>query len=397
MSSSERSARSLPPVVRKLGIVSFFNDLASEMVYPLLPALVTVRLGGTAVALGALDGLAEGASALAKLVSGRLSDRTGRRRGLVIVGYCLAGIARPVMGLAGTAWQVVGLRGADRLGKGLRNPPRDAVIADATASALRGRAFGFHRAMDHAGAVAGPLVAWVLIAGMSMEPAEVIVWSVIPGVVAVGIVTWALTRWRRDGEPMVASTDEAVTPSRNGRLVFGLILAFAFARMPETLLLLRLQDLGVSVALVPILWALLHVVRSSSSYPGGWLSDHIGPRSTMALGWMLYALVSVGLAWSSHALSAVGWFMLFGLVAGATEGPERSFVSAAGTRSRSGSRFGLYHAGVGVAALPGSLALGVVYEHASASVALMASGALALVLALTAWSAPPLLDGSNRS
>ncbi len=397
MSSSERSARSLPPVVRKLGIVSFFNDLASEMVYPLLPALVTVRLGGTAVALGALDGLAEGASALAKLVSGRLSDRTGRRRGLVIVGYCLAGIARPVMGLAGTAWQVVGLRGADRLGKGLRNPPRDAVIADATASALRGRAFGFHRAMDHAGAVAGPLVAWVLIAGMSMEPAEVIVWSVIPGVVAVGIVTWALTRWRRDGEPMVASTDEAVTPSRNGRLVFGLILAFAFARMPETLLLLRLQDLGVSVALVPILWALLHVVRSSSSYPGGWLSDHIGPRSTMALGWMLYALVSVGLAWSSHALSAVGWFMLFGLVAGATEGPERSFVSAAGTRSRSGSRFGLYHAGVGVAALPGSLALGVVYEHASASVALMASGALALVLALTAWSAPPLLEGSNRS
>ncbi len=397
MSSSERSARSLPPVVRKLGIVSFFNDLASEMVYPLLPALVTVRLGGTAVALGALDGLAEGASALAKLVSGRLSDRMGRRRGLVIVGYCLAGIARPVMGLAGTAWQVVGLRGADRLGKGLRNPPRDAVIADATASALRGRAFGFHRAMDHAGAVAGPLVAWVLIAGVSMEPAEVIVWSVIPGVVAVGIVTWALTRWRRDGEPMVASTDESVTPSRNGRLVFGLILAFAFARMPETLLLLRLQDLGVSVALVPILWALLHVVRSSSSYPGGWLSDHIGPRSTMALGWMLYALVSVGLAWSSHALSAVGWFMLFGLVAGATEGPERSFVSAAGTRSRSGSRFGLYHAGVGVAALPGSLALGVVYEHASASVALMASGALALVLALTAWSAPPLLEGSNRS
>jgi MFS family permease len=397
MSSTDRSARSLPPVVRHLGIVSFFNDLASEMVYPLLPALVTARLGGTAVALGALDGIAEAASAAAKLFSGRLADHPGRRRGLVVIGYGVAGIARPVMGLAGAAWHVVGLRGADRLGKGLRNPPRDTVIADATVVAQRGRAFGFHRAMDHAGAVAGPLVAWALIAGASMEPADVIVWSVIPGIVAVGVVTWALTHLRPAGESTVDQTDEVVPPSGGGRLVFGLILAFAFARMPETLLLLRLQDLGVSVALVPVLWSLLHVVRSSASYPGGWLSDRIGPRSTMALGWLLYALVSAGLAWSSTALTAAAWFMVFGLVAGATEGPERSFVSAAGARSRRGSRFGLYHAGVGLAALPGSLALGVVYEMAEASVALVASGALALVLALTAWGAPPSLGRRYRT
>jgi MFS family permease len=384
----------LPPIVRRLGVVSFFNDFASEMVYPLLPALITARLGGTAVALGALDGVAEGVSAVAKLVSGRLADRPGHRRVLVVVGYALAAVARPAMGVAVAAWQVVGLRGTDRLGKGVRSPARDTVIADSTERASRGRAFGFHRGMDHAGAVVGPLVAWVLIAQGGLQPDRVIVWSVVPGVLAVAVVAWAMSRVRSGSIPTDARTDAAVSRAGGSRFVFGLVVAFAFARMPETLMLLRLQDVGMSVALVPLVWSALHVVRAAASYPGGWLSDRIGPRATMALGWMVYAFVCAGLALSDDPLTAAAWFAVFGLVAGATEGPERAFVAGAGAGGRRGSRFGVYHASVGVAALPGSLLLGGVYEMVQGPAALGASGGLTAVLALLAI---PSADASGAA
>jgi MFS family permease len=378
----------LPPIVRRLGVVSFFNDFASEMVYPLLPALITARLGGTAVALGALDGVAEGVSAVAKLVSGRLADRPGHRRVLVVLGYALAAVARPAMGAALAAWQVVGLRGTERLGKGMRSPARDTVIADSTERASRGRAFGFHRGMDHAGAVVGPLVAWALIAQGGMEPDWVIVWSVVPGVLAVAVVTWAMSRLTSGAIATDAGANAVVSRAGGSRFVFGLVVAFAFARMPETLMLLRLQDVGMSVAAVPLVWSALHVIRSAASYPGGWLSDRIGPRATMALGWMVYAVVCAGLALSDDPLTAAAWFAVFGLVAGATEGPERAFVASAGASGRRGSRFGVYHASVGVAALPGSLLLGGVYEMVQGPAALGASGGLTVVLALLAALGP---------
>ena len=386
MSRQGRRARSLPPVVRRLGIVSFFNDFASEMVYPLLPALVTATLGGTAVSLGALDGVAEAASAVAKLGSGVAADRPRRRRLLVIGGYAIAAVVRPVMGLAGAAWQVIALRGTDRLGKGVRTPARDAVIADSTDQDMQGRAFGYHRAMDHAGAVVGPLVAWVLVARLAMGPDEVIAWSLVPGLLAVAAVTWALTG--RHAIPMAPAAPTTPGPvvaqASDTRTVFGLIVAYAFARMPETLLLLRLQDVGVRLALVPVLWALLHVVRTGASYPGGWLSDVVGPRRTMALGWILYAGVCIGMGWGGSEEHVVLWFLAFGLVAGVTESPERSFVSRAGSRGRRGSRFGVYHASVGLVALPGSLLLGWIYTKAGGPEALTVSGAVAAVLGVAA-------------
>ena len=294
MTSSPGSARSLPRVVRQLGVVSFFNDLASEMVYPLLPALVTARLGGGALALGALDGIADAVAAVVKLVSGWLAEQRSRRRPLVVGGYAVATAVRPLMGLAGAAWQVIALRAVDRLGKGVRNPPRDAAIADASPGEMRGRAFGFHRAMDHAGAMLGPLVAWALIAGAGATPADVFVWSVVPGVVAVLVVAWAMKGVGGTG--------------KGGGYLFGLIVAFSFARLPETLMLLRLHDLGMTVALVPLVWAALHVVRSLMSYPGGWLSDHLGARPTMLIGWAVYAVVCGGLSTAPTAAVAAGWF-----------------------------------------------------------------------------------------
>jgi MFS family permease len=387
MSDLDRRRR-LPSVVRRLGVVSFFNDFASEMVYPLLPALVTTRLGGTAVALGALDGVAEAVAAVAKVVSGRVADRPRWRRALVLGGYAVAAVVRPAMGLAGAAWQVIGLRGSDRLGKGVRTPARDVIIADAAPHDMRGRAFGYHRSMDHAGAVVGPLGAWMLVSLAGLGPAEVIGWSIVPGVVAVLVVGWALAGHGAavPDTAAVAVAERASAPPRDARLVFGLIVAYAFVRMPETLLLLRLQDVGIPLATIPLLWAALHVVRSAASYPGGWLADVVGSRRTMALGWLTYAVVCAGLAWSEHLGASAAWFLVFGLVAGATEGPERSFVTAAGGVSRRGSRFGAYHAGVGLAALPGAVLLGGLYAAVGGGVALLASGAAAVALAAVAWS-----------
>lgn len=378
---------SLPPVVKKLGVVSFFNDLASEMVYPLLPHLVTAKLGAPALALGALDGIADAVSAAVKLASGRLADRTKLRGPLVIGGYCIAAVVRPCMGWASAAWQVIALRATDRLGKGVRNPPRDAVIADATDTALRGRAFGFHRAMDHAGAVVGPLIAWLMIASIGMDPTDVITWSIVPGLLAATVATVAM---RGLALPVPSSEIETSAPPEQmvtaapSRLTLVLIVLFAFSRVPETLFLLRLQDLGVTVALIPIAWALLHVVRSVGSYPGGWLSDRFGTRLTMIAGWTVYATVCAGFGMSESTLTAGLWFLGLGLATALTESPERAFV-AASAPIRRGTRFGIYHALVGLAALPSGLMFGLIYTKSGGALTVLISAALSIMLAVAGF------------
>jgi MFS family permease len=375
----------LPPIVRQFGLVSFLNDLASEMVYPLLPALVTAGLGGSALALGALDGIAEAVAAGAKLAAGRLADTVRRRRPLVVWGYAVAAIARPAMAQATAAWHVIALRSADRAGKGMRNPPRDAVIADASAPEIRGRAFGFHRAMDHAGAVAGPLIAWIMLSAAGMTPPQVIAWSIVPGALAVALVAWTTRQLGRTGSNGAGASDlqlgddEKTQQQPGSRALLGLILLFALARFPETLLLLRVQDLGIAVTLVPALWGALHVVRSSGSYAGGWLSDRIGPRLAMLLGWVSYATLCFGLAAATGPLMATVWFLGLGVVAILTESPERAVV-AGYTAHRRGTRFGIYHAAVGVAGLLGGLAFGAIYMAAGAASALVVSGAVTLVV-----------------
>jgi MFS family permease len=385
----------LPPLVRGLGAVSLLNDLASEMMYPLLPALLTRGLGAGAFALGALDGVADAVAAGVKVAAGWLADRPGWRKPLVLWGYAAAAVTRPVMGWAGTAWQVVALRAADRVGKGARTPPRDALIADAVDPAWRGRAFGFHRAMDHAGAMVGPLVATGLIAGLAFTPRDVILWSAVPGLLAVGVAVWVLRGATRGDEGRRATKrdagDDAPEPAATppGGLV-ALVLLFAFLRLPEALLLLRLQDVGVPLALVPLLWAALHVVRSAASYPGGWVADRAGPARTMLLGWGIYALACAGMAAADGPAGAALWFLLFGLVAATTEAPERALVAAWGGRRARGRGFGLYHAGLGFAALPGGLALGGLYQAQGAPVALGLSAAAALGLVLAGlWAGRP--------
>jgi MFS family permease len=361
------------------GLVSLFNDFASEMIYPLLPAFVTVVLGGGALSLGALDGAAEFAASFVKYGAGRLADAPRRRGGLIILGYLVAVLVRPVIALTGAAWQVIGLRVTDRVGKGIRTPPRDALIADVTPSALLGRAFGFQRGLDHAGAVLGPLVAWWLLSRGTLDIRGVIAASWIPGVLVLVLAIWAVGDGRRrQGTVAVTAESRPVpsppVPSRPLPPALLAICAFYLLRMPETLLLLRTQQLGVSVSSVLLLWAALHVVRSFTSFLGGTLSDRIGPLRTMWLGWVCYAAIAVGFALEGSAAAAWGLFLVLGTVAGLTESPERAIVSRL-AGARQGTGFGAYHAATGLAALAGGLLLGALYQSRGAPRAFLVSAA----------------------
>jgi MFS family permease len=388
----------IPPAVKGLSLVSLFNDFASEMVYPLLPAFVTRTLGGGPLVLGILDGAAELTSSVVKWVSGRLADQPGWRQPLILWGYATAVLVRPLISVANSAWQVVGFRVIDRLGKGIRTPARDALIAEITPSALRGRAFGFHRGADHFGAVLGSLAAWFLLSRGS-DVRSVIGWSVLPGVVAF-VVLAVVLRGRKEGRrgSGKAGTQEAwkgVTgeleplpsfpPSRLPSFwppVLALT-ALTFFRLPETLLILRLQERGVAVAAIPLVWAGLHVVRSVSSYPGGWLSDQLGPRRVVASGGVLFASAAFALGAALGPAEAIGVFLVLGLVAGLTESGERAVVARLAP-VRTGRGFGSYHALVGAAALPAGLAFGALYQSGSGRTALWASGG-GMLLAVILW------------
>jgi len=379
----------LPRQVKLFGAVSLLNDFASEMVYPLLPAFVTGVLGGGAAALGALDGAADAAAAFVKLIAGRLADRPERRGPLIVIGYFVAAAVRPIIAVTAAAWQVIGLRVIDRLGKGLRTPPRDALIGDVTPAPLVGRAFGLQRGLDHVGAVIGPLIAWWMLS-TGADVRKVIVASLIPGVLVLVLAIWAARG--AEGRRGAANDlrPEGSPPSAAFRRPSPPVIAIAIfylIRMPETLMILRAQRLGIAVAVVPLLWAALHVVRSSTSFVGGALSDRIGPSRTMWIGWLSYVVLAGGMALAATPLAAWLVFLALGVVAGLTESPERALVSAA-TGGHRGSGFGVYHALTGVAALVGGIALGLVFQRISGATAFLvsAAGALGLVILWPFWS-----------
>jgi MFS family permease len=377
-------ATRLPPAVKGLSLVSLFNDFASEMVYPLLPAFVTGTLGGGAALLGLLDGAADLTSAVLKVASGRLADRPRWRGPLILIGYLTAVLVRPLIAVSSAAWQVVGFRVIDRVGKGIRTPPRDALIAGVTPPPLRGRAFGFHRGADHFGAVLGSLAAWYFLT-RGFDVRRVIGWSVVPGLLAF-VLLGVVLRAVRMPAPVALPAAAAAPADAGGRVFWVPLLALTgltFFRLPEALLLLRLQDTGVAVALVPLVWAGLHVVRSATSYPGGWLADRLGPRATVAAGGLVFAAVAAVLGMALTPSAAVVTFLALGFVAGLTESAERAMVARL-SPVRTGRGFGVYHALTGATALPAGLIFGWIYQSASGPAALAAS-ALGMAAAVVVW------------
>ena len=383
----------LPATVKGLAAVSFFNDIASEMVYPLLPAFLVGTLGAGAEVLGALDGAAELTSAILKWFSGRLSDRTGWRKPLILIGYGTAVLIRPLIAFAGTAWEVVGFRVLDRVGKGLRTAPRDAMLAESAPKEMHGRAFGFHRGADHLGAMLGSLAAWWALSA-HFRVTQVIGWSVVPGLVAVAVLAAVIKGGGSRVEGAARQDHDDPSPSTlNLRVSTPILLLalFAMCRLPEALILLRLQGLGVPVALIPLAWAGLHVVRSTMSYPAGHLGDRIGPERLIGAGAALFALCFCLLGKPLPPAWAVAVFLLFGLFAPLTEPAERALVARLSPATL-GKGFGVYHALTGLAALPAGLMFGWIYQRHGANDAFWLSGALVGVVGLV-WMLWPRLRG----
>ncbi|HEU4643457.1 MAG TPA: MFS transporter [Gemmatimonadaceae bacterium] len=365
-----------------LSVVSFFTDVSSEMIYPLLPVFLSVVLHASASAIGVVEGAAESTAALLKLASGWWSDRVRRRKPLVVAGYSLASLARPLVAVATSVGQVVAIRVCDRIGKGLRTSPRDALIADSVHPSIRGRAFGFHRASDHAGAVVGPLIAFAVLRWENAPLRHVFWLAAIPGVIAVVVLLVAVRDVPREPArpaPSVACADGASPLGTRFWAYLGVLLLFTLGNSTDAFLLLRATQLGVPAALAPILWAMLHVVKSASSTPGGALSDRIGRKPLIVAGWLLYGVVYLLFGRASAAWQAWALFAVYGVYFGLTEGVEKALVTDLVPATRRGAAFGWYNLAIGVGALPASLIFGAIWDRAGARAAFTFGAAIALV------------------
>jgi MFS family permease len=382
----------LPFLVRGFAAVSALNDTASEMVYPLLPAVVVGTLGGNAAMLGTLDGASALADALTRLVASRFADRPHRNR-LVFGGYAVAAAARPVMGLVGAGGLVIGLRVADRVGKGSRSPARDAMIAQAVPADHRGRAFGFQRAWDHAGAMFGGLLGWVLLQFFHLVPRHVLLWSAVPGLAMLTMLAVTLRRApapavRRAPPPPAAdgAIDARDHPPLSHFWLPVLALALVLAsRLPETLLLLHLQRRGIAIALIPLLWSALHVVRSSVAYPAGRVVDRLGERWTVAAAALLAVVGAVAFAYAASRWWLIASFLVVGAVAAVSEPAERTLVARLAPRGF-GRAYGKAQGVIGLAALAAGLGFGVLVDRIDTRVALLVSAAASSV-AMVLWVA----------
>jgi dipeptide/tripeptide permease len=388
--SNAGPARSLPPLVILLSVVSLLNDAASEMITPLLPIVVTATLGGGPLVVGIIEGAAESVSSLLKLYSGWLADRGFGHRRLVIGGYLLSNVARPLIGLAGTWPAVFGLRFLDRAGKGIRTAPRDALIAGAVDAGRRGRAFGFHRAMDHAGAIVGPLLAWPLLAaGLSVE--AVFLWSAVPGALVILTLFAALPR-----QAAPASPPPAAWPRWRGidARLRGLVLAAAaltLSTVPEAFLVVWVTQHGVDVLWVPLLWSLAHVVKVTVAYAAGVASDGIGRMAVVIAGWgvrvaVLAAIAACDMGGDAGSVTACALFLAHAGALASTEAAERALIGDCAPAAQKATAFGAYHLVCGLLALPGAALFGGLWEVVGASAAFAAASlgtalaALALLL-----------------
>jgi len=377
-------SRGLTRNVVILGFVSLLNDGASEMIYPLLPAFLTAVLGAGPEVLGAVEGIAEATASLLKLYSGYLSDKVKQRKGWIIAGYSISNVIRPVIAFS-TSWiHVLALRFSDRVGKGLRTSPRDAIIADSTPAEFRGKAYGFHRAMDHGGAIIGPLTATALLLVYHDNIKTIFLLSFIPGLLAVFTLIFGLKEKQAEG-PRVAHPatfnfrTSWVEMSTGFRKYLGIILVFTIGNSTDAFLLLRAQQLGVPVTLLPTIWVVLHIVKMGFSVPGGIISDSIGRKKVIVTGWIVYALVYAGFGMASQHWHAWALFAVYGIYFGLTEGVEKALVADFAPTHLRGSAFGLYHMTIGIGAFPASLLFGLVWQKLGSTAAFAMGAGIALV------------------
>ncbi|MDE3010048.1 MAG: MFS transporter [Pseudomonadota bacterium] len=388
----------MPHTIYLLSLVSFFNDVASDMVIPLLPLLLAGPAGGGALALGVIEGSADAVASMMRLWSGRRSDRSGgQRKPLALAGYALSNLVRPLLGLMPTWWGMLALRAVDRVGKGVRSAPRDALLADLVPAARRGAAFGVHRAFDNAGAVLGALAAAWVLSFPGADVRAVVLWSALPGVIAVLLLAFAV---REPGHAKTLAAgacagtgaqqeapgvDVLAAPPPALRAYLRALLLFALSRASETFIVLRGHELGMAPASLLVLWAGLNAAKALTAHLGGGWADGHGRLQVLRLSWAGNVATAAALAWAPGALALCVVSLLGSLPVGLGEGAERAHVADLAPATQRGTAYGWYNLTTGVAAIPAGLVFGGLWQYAGAPVAFCAA---AVIGGLALWLLP---------
>jgi MFS family permease len=395
--------RRLPATVVGLGLVSLFTDLSSEAIFPLLPAFL-VTLGASNASIGVIEGAADLVANVLKYLTGRVADRRARLKPLVLAGYGLSTVVRPLVAFALAPWHVLAARVVDRVGKGIRTAPRDALIGAAADPSMRAQAYGFHRAMDHLGAALGTVLAlgllWLFGARTGAASPEVMrsvfLWAGVPGLLAMIALAWTpeAPRPGPTGAPAAAparETPRAGLPPQLRKALVPLTL-FAFANATDAFLLVKAARLGAPPAAAPLLWLALHVIKASLGTAGGRLADARGKRNALVAGWCVYAVLwaSIGLVETLPALFVLT--ALYGTSHGLVEGAERGLIADLADGRARGTAFGAYNMVIGLAALVASAGFGLVWDRWGSGPAFAGSAgfavAAAVALVLLVPSAP---------
>lgn len=381
-----KNLQSLPRTVWLIGLISFVNDAASEMLYPLMPLyLATVLMAGPKT-LGLIEGVAEASSSIFKLVSGVIVDRSKKTKPWIVIGYFLAGIGRPLIAFANSWAWVLCIRFTDRIGKGLRSSPRDALLAESVAPNHRGLTFGLHRSMDNAGAVFGPLMAAFLLS-QQVPLKDIFLWAIVPGVIAVSL---ALCLREPPREKVVVESFswslEGLPPDfKRYILVAGI---FALANSSDMFLLLRARELGVPQEQIPLLWATVSLITTVFGTPLSALSDKFSRKNLILIAWLAFAFFYMAMSFAGITLLMLcGLFAIYGLFKAATEGVEKALVADLAPKGMAGTAFGWFNLITGLMLLPASLLFGWLYESFSPQYAFLFSGSCAALafLLLAFW------------
>lgn len=381
--TQEKKILGFPENIFYLGLVSFFTDFSSEMIYPLLPVFLTGVLKAPISFVGIVEGVAESTASILKLFFGWISDKYNKRKIFVSTGYTISSIIRPLVTFAVYPWHVLFIRFADRVGKGIRTAPRDALIADTCNEFEKGKAFGFNRTMDHAGAVIGPLVAFILLKYLTGDYRIVFGLSFIPAIIVIFIVLFLVRERKREIE--CASNGVKLSLKlfeKNFKVYLFIIFLFTLGNSSDAFLILRASKLGVPGELLPVMWIVLHLVKMASSTPGGSLSDKLGRKKIIVSGWIIYSLTYLGFALVKAPLHIWILFAFYGFFFGLTEAAEKAFVCDLVKPELRGSAYGMYNFVIGIGALPSSVIMGLLWQRFNVLTAFSFGACLACVSAV---------------
>jgi len=373
----------IPKNVLVLGLVSFLTDASSDMIYPVLPLFLSDVLGSSTLFIGLIEGVAESTASILKIFSGWLSDKLGKRKFLVGLGYGLSAVGKPVLSIATAGWHVLMLRFVDRFGKGVRTSPRDALIADSSPEERRGLSYGFHRAMDSAGAVVGPLLAFLFLPLVNKNYRILFLIASVPAMLAVLILILFVKERKRLKEKVTRLAKPGLSRFDPKFKIFLLgATIFTLGNSSDAFLFLRAKDLNIDLVYIPILWLVLNLVYALVASPAGALSDKIGRKNLIISGLLVYTLVYLGFAFATRSIHVWILFGIYGLYYGLANGTMRAYVADLVGEERRATAFGVYHGAVGLTALPASLIFGWLWQSVGVSVAFGFGAGLALLAVL---------------